>query len=179
MKSSNLNLYKLRTGPSIGFSWYLVVFLVAWLVTVTRSVGHEIKNLEGQESEFVVMEQNHGNSQVQQGLRYHYEPHSRREPFLPLVIPKYREPSSTSPIEQSRTQKPTWKLMGIISGRQGYFASIQNSEGKRYIVTPGSVIPSEGLKVKRISKTELEFDYLDEAKVTTNLERSQKLIVSF
>jgi Tfp pilus assembly protein PilP len=139
---------------------------VAGLVTVTKSVGHEIQNLEGQESGL-------------QSLRYHYEPHNRREPFLPLVIPEFRKLSSSSSIELSQTHKPTWKLLGIISGRQGYYASIQNSEGKRYIVTLGSVIPSEGLKVKRISKTELELDYLDKRTVTTNLERSQKLIVSF
>jgi len=179
MKSSNLNLYRLRTSPSIGFSWYLIVFLVALLMTVTRSVGHEIHNSEGQESESVLFEQNHGKFQLQQGLSYHYEPQNRREPFLPLVFPKHRGLSSSSSIEQSRTHEPTWKLLGIISGMHGFYASIQNSEGKRYIVTAGSVIPSERLKVKRISETELEFDYLDERTGSNNLERSQKLIVSF
>jgi Tfp pilus assembly protein PilP len=124
---------------------------VALLMTVTRSVGHQ----------------------------YHYEPQNRREPFLPLVFPKHRGLSSSSSIEQSRTHEPTWKLLGIISGMHGFYASIQNSEGKRYIVTVGSVIPSERLKVKRISETELEFDYLDRRTDTNNLERSQKLIVSF
>ncbi|UCE63083.1 MAG: hypothetical protein JSU59_09435, partial [Nitrospirota bacterium] len=147
-------------------------------VTVTRSVGQEIQYLERQESEFVAMEQKDGNVQVQQGLLDRYEPQNRREPFLPLVIPPYGERRSSS-IEESRAQKSTWKLLGILSGMQGYFASIQNSEGKRFIVTPGSVIPSEGLVVKQISKTELEFHYLNEGNGTTNQERSQRLIVSF
>jgi len=178
MKSSNLNWYRLRAGTSIGFSGYVVVFLGAWLLAVPGSGGHEIKNLDGQESGFVVMRQKDGKFQVEQGLSSLYEPQNRREPFLPLIFPTDRELRSSS-IEESRTQKPTWKLLGVISGMQGYFASIQNSEGKRYIVTPGSVIPSEGLVVKRISKTELEFDYLNEGKITKNLERSQRLIVSF
>ena len=178
MKSSKLNLHRLRADPSIGFSWYVVVFLGAWLLAIPGSWGHEIKQMEAQESEFVGMAQKDGNFQVEQGISYHYEPQNRREPFLPLVFPTDRDLGSSS-IEESRTQKPTWKLLGVISGRQGYFASIQNSEGKRYIVTQGSVIPSEGLVVKRISKTELEFDYLNQGKVTTNLKRSQRLIVSF
>lgn len=152
MTSSILNLKKLRTATPIGFSWFVVVFLVAWQVPVTRSVGQEIQYLEGQESEFVVMERNPGNFQVQPGFSYHYDPHNRREPFLPLVIPQDREVSSSS-MEESRTQRPTWKLLGIISGRLGNYASIQNSEGKRYIVASGSVIPSQGLIVKRITKT--------------------------
>ena len=178
MKFSNLNFYRLRTGTSVGLSWYVVVFFVAWLSTVPKSGGQEIPNTEGQETEILGMKQRKGNFQFEQSLRYHYEPQNRREPFLPLVIPPNEELRSSFD-EQSRTQKPTWKLLGIISGMQGYFASIQHSEGKRYIVTLGSRIPSEGVIVKRISKTELEFDYLDESKATTNLKRSQSLIVSF
>ncbi|MDX1411024.1 MAG: hypothetical protein R3351_02620 [Nitrospirales bacterium] len=47
------------------------------------------------------------------------------------------------------------------------------------IVTQGSVLPSEGLVVKRIDKTELEFQHLDDGIGTTNHERFRKHIVSF
>ncbi len=178
MKSSNLYGYRSRIGTSIGFSWHVVVFLVAWLGTVSGSGGHEIKNLEGQVSEFSVKEQKDGNVHAPQGTLDHYEPQNRRDPFLPLVLPSYGEPRSSS-IEESRAQKLTWKLLGILSGVQGSFASIQNSEGKRFLVTQGSVISSEGLVVTRISQTELEFHYLTEGKGTRNQERSRRLIVSF
>ncbi len=178
MKSSILNTFRLRSGISIGFSWYVGVFLMELLVTATRCVGQEIQNMEGQGSEFVVVEQDHGRFQVQRDLNYHYDPHNRREPFLPLVVPHFRELGSAS-IEESGAEKPTWKLLGIISGLQGHYASIQSSDGKRYIVTSGSVIPSEGLRVNRISNTELELDSLEERNATTHLEESQRLIVSF
>lgn len=167
-----------RIGTSIGFLWYVVVFLVSWLWTVPGSGGHEIKNLERQKSDLALIEQKDGNVQVPQNILIHYESQNRREPFLPLVLPPYGERRSSS-IEESRVPKPSWKLLGILSGSQGSFASIQNSEGKRFIVTQGSVIPSEGLVVKRIGKTELEFHDLDEGKGTTNQERFRRRIVSF
>ena len=178
MKSSNLHPYSFLSVTSNGFLWYVVVFLGAWLVTVTTGAGHEIRDLRGQESDDVVMEKVDENFQVQQDLNFHYETDNRREPFLPLVNPQNRQRNS-SLIEPSKTDPSTWKLVGVVSGMQGYFASIQTPEGKRYIVTPGSVIPSEGLIVKRISKTELEFGYIDERNATTDLEGPQQLIVSF
>lgn len=178
MNFSDTNPHRHRTGTSTELSWHVVVILVSLLVTATSSVGHEIPNTEGQKAELVRVEQKRGNFHMKQGLSYHYDPHNRREPFLPIVIQKKRNHSAFSN-ELSETEKPKWKLLGIIWGVQGYYASIQNADGKRYIVTSGTVIPSEGLIVKRINKAELEMDFLDERKITTHLEGSLQLIVSF
>jgi len=148
-------------------------------MTETRSVGQEIVNSEVQEIPSVMMKRNKGNDNLQRGLSHYYEPQNRREPFLPLVFPEHQELSSASFTDHSSASKPKLKLRGVMSGMQGYYASIQNSDGKRYIVAPGSVIPSEGLKVKKISEKGLEFEYLDERKRSNNLGRLPRFILSF
>ena len=178
MKFFNLHPSTYPTGTAIGFLWFVIVFLVVWLVTVSGSLAKESKYLEDEEPQALVKEQSHKIFKRPRGLSYYYDPNNRREPFLPLGSPPYRGGDS-SYIEPSSRSRPTWILLGIASGMKGYYASIQDSEGKRYIVTTGSVIPSEGLMVNRISKSELEMEYLDKKKTTTGFTGSQKFIVSF
>lgn len=126
----------------------------------------------------MVMERNSVNFPPREDFRYHYSSHNLRDPFLPLVRPQKRELNHSFP-EQSRTESPKWKLLGILSGMLGIYASIQNSEGKRFIVTNGSVISAEGLIVKRISETELELGYLEGNDLTMNKGPSENFLLGF
>ena len=178
MITFNWHRHRCPSTGSIGFRWCIGVFLCVLLVPVASSMGRDVDELRGQESETHLEEKNHVSIQILKGPRSHYAIDSRRDPFLPLIHPQSRKQKVPS-INQAVTQKSSWLLLGIVSGMEGYYASIQAPEGKRYIVTVGSVIPGEGVIVNSISKTELKLDVLDKRTVTFKAKQSQTVTLGF
>ena len=95
----------------------------------------------------------------QNNSRVLYDAQDRREPFLPLAHAETNAQTTDFPRVLSSTQEPRLKVLGIMSGRQGYHAIIQDFEGKRYFVKTGSLLPSEGFKVKVITDTQLVLEH--------------------
>ena len=80
-----------------------------------------------------------------------YNPHGRRDPFLPLLETK--EPMTVQSIESDRLDvtQLTWKILGIMSGANGTQAVIQNARGQRYIVSSGDIVGTEPMRVSRLT----------------------------
>lgn len=159
----------------------ILVALMILLMTVIIGASQEGVGGEPHRPKTGLADQNLAPPQIKKHLSFHYEPQKRRDPFQPLVFPRQKTMKSDSAAERAIDQRKEVRLLGIMSGIKGYRAMVQNSEGKRYIVGPGSVIPPEGLKVKQISETDLEFEYLDEndASPTSKRKTSRKGRLSF
>lgn len=147
--------------------------------TVGSSVGQDLLRPDGEALEIVLKEHRQGSTVDHPSPAYQYESENRREPFLPLISPEHPQRGSASIGSRATGSEPAVKILGIMSGTQGTYATIENSGGKRYLVAPGSVIPSEGLKVKRIRETELELEYLDEGNGRNKPGQPHWFIVSF
>ena len=108
-----------------------------------------------------------------------YDAQDRREPFLPLVLTETKAQTADFPHVLSPIQEPRLKILGIMSGGQGYHAVIQGFEGKRYFVETGSVLPSEGLKVKMITDTQIVLERSGDPREQKESRLPQELVLSF
>ena len=108
-----------------------------------------------------------------------YDAQDRREPFLPVIDTEMKVQTADFPHVLSPTQEPRLKILGIMSGRQGYHAIIQSFDGIRYFVETGSVLPSEGLKVKVITDTQLVLEHSGGEGVQKERWVPQELVLSF
>ena len=108
-----------------------------------------------------------------------YDAQGRREPFLPLVPTETNAQTAEFPQVLSPIQQPQLQIRGIMSGGQGYHAIIQGSKGERYFVETGSILPSEGLKVKVITDTQLVLERFGVDGEQKEHRFPQELVLSF
>lgn len=108
-----------------------------------------------------------------------YEAQDRRDPFQPLVQFGNKAGKPDSAVLKLTNQHRPLKLLGIMSGPQGYHAMIQNSEGTRYIVNPGKVLLSEGVMIKQITDTQLVLEYLESGEGTHQEGLAHGMVLSF
>ena len=133
---------------------FLAISLLSVIVTgegKTQVANAETKGVEDSN----MLKRNGADGVDLRTLSFPYDAQDRRDPFLPLV-PRERKAQPAEFLDLlSLSQHQRLQIRGIVSGGQGYHAIIQNSEGKRYFVETGSILPTEGLKVKVITDTQL------------------------
>ena len=69
---------------------------------------------------------------------YTYEVGNRRDPFAPLEFSGSLGSSKASSISELEESAEGVILLGVISGKRGYQALLQLSNGERIMVAPGS-----------------------------------------
>ena len=118
----------------------LTLILMLIVVTIFQFLGREIV-----QAEVPLLED------VSPKTFFLYNPHGRRDPFLPLLETK--EPMTVQSIESDRLDvtQLTWKILGIMSGANGTQAVIQNARGQRYIVSSGDIVGTEPMRVSRLT----------------------------
>ena len=89
-----------------------------------------------------------------------------RDPFIPLV--HFNKPGQQSKnLEHANPLDAAPKVLGIVYGKTGYRALLQQSDGTSIMVSPGSVLPNGYARVVRI---------LDEAVVLQTLSGPDRLV---
>ena len=163
----------------LGFSWSVSVFLGTLHLFGPRSMGQDLVAYEVPGVQSELLEGDQENQGEQKSFGYHYETQNRRDPFLPLVFPTQKALISGQPNKPLGGTESHWILLGVISDGEKYYATIQNPEGKLYIVTLGSVLRKEGIRVIKISENQLEFEYLNEGKDSHQTKKSRRLKLGF
>jgi len=82
---------------------------------------------------------------------YTYQAGDRRDPFVPLSISQVRDDSMVPALSVSSNAEDALRVLGIISGKRGYQALLQLSNGDRLMVGSGSRLENMSLTVKRIT----------------------------
>lgn len=84
-------------------------------------------------------------------LLYTYNPAGKRDPFKSFIAlgPKKSSPTARlTPLQ--RYDVSELKLVGILKGRAGYRALVEDATGKGFIITKGTLIGPENGLVKEI-----------------------------
>lgn len=82
---------------------------------------------------------------------YTYSPVGKRDPFKPFIAlgPKKQEPRAPlTPLQ--RYDVSELKLVGILKGRKGYRALVEDASGKGFIIAKGTLIGRENGRVEEI-----------------------------
>ncbi len=82
---------------------------------------------------------------------YTYRVGHRRDPFVPLSILPSPPDSTVSHLSKAETDGKGLRILGIISGKQGYQALLQSPNGERHMVGPGTLLEHLSLTIKRIT----------------------------
>ena len=131
----------------------LAISLLAVLDTGERmrQIAHaEMKGIE----DSIMLKQDRAHRDDKGTPSVRYDAQGRRDPFVPLGPTDRKAQSAEIPRVLSE-QPPRLHIRGIVSGEEGYHAIIQGSEGKGYFVETGSILPTEGVKVKVITDNQL------------------------
>ena len=161
-----------------GWRLFVAISILPMIIIVeggTWIVDDEMQRIEASNSR--TFSQAYGDDRNKS--RVQYDAQGRREPFVPLIQAETNGQAADSSHALSPTQEVKLKVLGIMSGKQGFHAIIQGLEDNRYFVEQGSVLRSEGLQVKLITETHL---VLVRSRVDGKLRRSripQELVLSF
>ena len=136
--------------------WKIILAISVLSVIVTSEDKTQIANAETRRVEGSnMLKRNGAEGEGQRTPGLQYDAQGRRDPFLPLVPTERKANPNKFPDPLSLSQQQRFQVRGIVSGGEGYHAIIQGSDGKRYFVETGSILPTEGLKVKVITDTQL------------------------
>lgn len=82
---------------------------------------------------------------------YTYNPAGKRDPFKPFIALGPKKPSPTARLTPlQRYDVSELRLVGILKGRAGYRALLEDATGKGFIITKGTLIGPENGVVKEI-----------------------------
>ena len=82
---------------------------------------------------------------------YTYNPVGKRDPFKPFLVLGPKKPSPTARLTPlQRYDVSELKLVGILKGRAGYRALVEDAGGKGFIISKGTLIGPENGRVKEI-----------------------------
>ena len=86
---------------------------------------------------------------------YRYNSLGRRDPFRSIVIKSQgsRDLSDLPPLQQ--VEITDMKLLGIVWGSQGYFATVKTPDGKGYTIKVGTAVGVHDGVVEKITEGEL------------------------
>ncbi len=112
---------------------------------------------------------------------YKYVAEGRRDPFRsiikPNIVPWVQEPAVHPP----SLPKVHWSLLGIMSGVTGPHAMLQHTNGSRYFVSLGDILPDENIRVIGLTRTIVTLEWLEQngGRVQNGRDQPQTMELTF
>ena len=110
----------------------------------------------------------------------------RRDPFKPIIrrrsisaAPKKSRPTPKPGPLVVEVKDPQWKLLGVVHGRYGRQAVIQDVSGKRIFVRPGLEPLQSGWIIKTIRRGEILLESRQKSLPGSGVKKPKSFVLSF
>ncbi len=133
-------------------------------VLLFTGMSLELAQAQLSSSKFELRNQESHGELIRKTAPYTYSSEGRRDPFVPILkkvaTQQHTVKSNKSFVKSDNSR--TLQILGILSGRKGMYALIQNAMGRRYVVSAGDILKSEKVRIKQLTTTMVVLEPIEE-----------------